>query len=118
MQNSKKDPLYNYLTPADFSQIDRTYLPFTISETSKLSSLFNLSTNAVCDLPYFQKEHIDHKLIQIMGVDVMQNGLIRKLEDEWYLFFYKSRTYQCDQLEGLIQCIKDNNFLTQKLSRV
>lgn len=33
-----------------------------------------------------------------------------KCDDEWYYleFFYNYKYYKCDQLNGLLQCIKDN----------
>ncbi len=121
--NIKESKLY--ITVNDFGKNDDRE-PFNNKEIKKIKE--SCPNHKIHNREVLDK-HSNYELFRIDGELINTNGIfskkskyeqqrlrdnkrfsIFKLEDEWFLLMvgtYGPDKYRCDQLEGLIQCLKD-----------
>jgi len=95
------DEYESLISYKSYSPSDHLNAPFNEDELDKISK----------SIGHYSLKKVNPYFVRINLGDLMLIGNILKDNDEWfylYLFSNSEKTWKCDQLEGLLKCIKDN----------
>lgn len=98
---SSSDDYYHEITDVEWNKLSKRSLRFTEGEFQKIRKLI--------------KHYLDLEIVDLGMYNYISCGNrfeINKLDDEWYIVYSHEdeRSYKCDQWEGLLKYIQDNNY--------